>query len=130
MLVVTRYRVSAEEASTFADLAVHALTVLVAQPGCTGAHLARNVDDAELWTLTTTWQQVGDYRRALSAYEVKLHAVPVMYRAIDEPTAYEDLLTWTPLSGPVRHLPPGPSTPTRPDRSGVTAEAPARASTA
>ncbi len=103
MLVVTRYRVSAEEASTFADLAVQALTVLVARPGCTGGHLARNVDDPGLWTLTTTWVGVGDYRRALSDYEVKLHAVPVMYRAIEEPSAYEDLLTWTPSGGAVQH---------------------------
>lgn len=103
MLVVTRYRVPEPEAVEFQALAERALHVLTAQDGCTGAHLARNADDASLWTLTTTWSQVGDYRRALSAYEVKLHVVPVMYRAIEEPTAYEDLLTWTPLSGPRRH---------------------------
>ena len=99
MLVVTRYRVADDDAD-FAAAAARALEALVARPGCTGAHLGRNVDDPSLWTLTTTGARVGDYRRALSAYEVKLHAVPVMYRAIDEPTAFEDLLVWTPGGGP------------------------------
>jgi hypothetical protein len=99
VLVVTRYLVPAEEAATFHESGGQALTVLVARPGCTGGHLSRNIDDPRLWTLTTTWVGVGDYRRALSDYEVKLHAVPLMHRAIDEPTAFEDLLTWTPASG-------------------------------
>jgi hypothetical protein len=37
------------------------------------------------------WENVGSYRRALSPYEVKLTAVPLLSLAIDEPTAYEDL---------------------------------------
>ena len=37
----------------------------------------------------TTWEHVGAYRRALSAYDVKLHAVPLLSRALDEPSAYE-----------------------------------------
>jgi hypothetical protein len=39
--------------------------------------------------LTSTWENIGSYRRALSAYDVKVNAVPVLYRAIDEPSAYE-----------------------------------------
>ena len=39
--------------------------------------------------LATTWEHVGAYRRALSAYDVKLHAVPLLSRALDEPSAYE-----------------------------------------
>ena len=35
------------------------------------------------------WEHVGAYRRALSAYDVKLHAVPLLSRALDEPSAYE-----------------------------------------
>lgn len=105
MLVVTRYLVEAHEAEEFLELAGRALHALAGQPGCTGAHLARNVDQPRLWTLTSTWTQVGDYRRALSAYEVKLHAVPVMHRAIEEATAFEELVSWTPATGPVRHTP-------------------------
>lgn len=103
VLVMTRYVVPTEDAAEFRALAVPALTVLTGQTGCTSGHLGRNVDDPTLWTLTTTWRTVGDYRRALSAYDVKLNAVPLMYRAIDEPTAYEDLQTWTPERGLLAH---------------------------
>ena len=48
-----------------------------------------NVDDPTLWTIVTRWENVGSYRRALSAYDVKLNAVPLLSRAIDEPSAYE-----------------------------------------
>jgi hypothetical protein len=44
-----------------------------------------------LWVLETRWTNVGSYRRALSAYDVKLGAVPLLSRAIDEPSAYEVL---------------------------------------
>jgi hypothetical protein len=103
VLVVTRYTVPVPEARSFHALAVAALEALTGRPGCTGGRVGRNVDDPTLWTLTTTWDSVGSYRRALSAFEVKLHAVPLMYRAHDEPTAYEDLVTWDPGSGLVEH---------------------------
>ena len=35
------------------------------------------------------WENVGAYRRALSAYDVKVGAVPLLSTAIDEPSAYE-----------------------------------------
>jgi hypothetical protein len=54
-----------------------------------GGEIGRNVDDPELWVLTTRWENVGSYRRALSAYDVKLSAVPILSRALDEPSAYE-----------------------------------------
>ena len=41
------------------------------------------------WLLTTRWKNVGSYRRALSSYDVKLAAVPLLSRALDEPSAYE-----------------------------------------
>jgi quinol monooxygenase YgiN len=99
MLVVTRYRVAQDEAVAFRERARTALLALTQRPGCLSAHLARAVDDAALWTLTTTWTSVGDYRRALSAYDVKVSAVPLLSEAIDEPTAFEDLLVWTPAGG-------------------------------
>jgi hypothetical protein len=46
---------------------------------------------------------VGAYRRALSNADVKLRAVPLMYRCVDEPTAFEDLVTWDPAAGTARH---------------------------
>ena len=103
MLVVTRYVVPVEEAEEFAGLARAALDALTARPGCTGGVVGRAVDDATLWTLTTTWESVGAYRRALSGFDVKVHAVPLMYRALDEATAFEPLLTWSPLAGTESH---------------------------
>jgi quinol monooxygenase YgiN len=99
MLVVTRYRVPQDEAGSFTERARAAMLALTERPGCLSAHLSRAVDDATLWTLTTTWTSVGDYRRALSAYDVKVDAVPLLSLAIDEPTAFEDLLVWTPAGG-------------------------------
>ena len=37
----------------------------------------------------TRWENVGAYRRALSSYDLKLHGVPVLSHALDEPGAYE-----------------------------------------
>ncbi len=90
MIVVNRFRVPAEQQERFrADLQA-AAEVLAQRPGFLRSRLGRNTDDPELWVLTTEWEGVGAYRRALSAYDVKLTAVPVLSRAIDEPSAYED----------------------------------------
>ena len=101
MLVVTRYQVAEDEAAAFRERGRTALLALTHRPGCLSARLSRAVDDPTLWTLTTTWTSVGDYRRALSAYDVKVSAVPLLSQAIDEPTAFEDLLAWTPAGGEV-----------------------------
>jgi quinol monooxygenase YgiN len=105
VLVVTRYVVPEEDATAFADQARPALDALRARPGCRSAVLGRAADDARLWTLTTRWDSVGSYRRALGSFEVKLHAVPLMYRAVDEPTAFEEILTWDPDAGLVASEP-------------------------
>ncbi|HWJ08196.1 MAG TPA: antibiotic biosynthesis monooxygenase [Nocardioides sp.] len=88
MLVVNRFRAGADPTALRADLElVHGL--LAASRGYVAGWVGRNVDDPDLWTLTTRWEHVGAYRRALSSYELKLHGVPVLARAIDEPGAYE-----------------------------------------
>ena len=91
MLVVTRYVVPESDGPAFSAQARAALDALRARPGCRTAVIGRAVDDPTLWTLTTRWESVGAYRRALSNYDVKLHAVPLMYAAIDEATAFEEL---------------------------------------
>jgi hypothetical protein len=65
---------------------------MAACPGYRWGSLGRSTDDPGLWTLTTRWASVGDYRRALSAWDVKLHAHPLLYEAVDEPTAFEELV--------------------------------------
>ncbi len=89
MLVVNRFRVSESDGDAFRVDLETARQVLASRPGHLSAHVGRNVDDPTLWVLTTTWAHVGAYRRALSSYEVKMGAVPVLSRAIEEPSAYE-----------------------------------------
>jgi quinol monooxygenase YgiN len=93
VLVLTRYRVTDDEAASFAAQADAALAALSTRTGFVDGQVARNVDDPQLWTLTTRWDGVGSYRRALSAFEVKTTAVPLLSHAIDEPSAYEIIST-------------------------------------
>ncbi|QIX27331.1 antibiotic biosynthesis monooxygenase [Nocardioides sp. JQ2195] len=88
MLVVNRFRVPEGDAAFRGDLeAAHAL--LSERPGYVDGTIGRNVDEPDLWVMTTRWVNVGAYRRALSSYDVKLGAVPLLSRAVDEPSAYE-----------------------------------------
>lgn len=87
--MVNRFRVDPADAETFRADLIRAHEALAARPGYEGGEVGRNVDDPTLWVLSTRWEHVGAYRRALSAYDVKLHAVPTLSRAVDEPSAYE-----------------------------------------
>lgn len=92
LVVVTRYVVPEPDGAVFAEQAREALDALRGQPGCRRGHVGRSMDEPDRWLLQTEWDTVGGYRRALSSYDVKVRAVPVMYHAIDEPTAYEVLV--------------------------------------
>jgi hypothetical protein len=89
VLVVSRFRVPVDEGETFRGELAEAHAVLAGRPGYVDGRTGRNLDDPTLWVLTTRWENVGSYRRALSSYDVKLHAVPLLSRALDEPSAYE-----------------------------------------
>ena len=90
MLVVNRFRVPEDDADFRGNLEA-ALEVLAQQKGYDEGRLGRNLDDPTLWVMVTRWKDVGSYRRALSSYDVKVGAVPLLSRAIDEPSAYEPL---------------------------------------
>ena len=92
MLVVTRLRTPSPDAGAEGEQRsglLHALGILAAKPGYVGGEVGRNVDDPTLWVLTTRWENVGSYRRALGSYEGKMHIQPLMVHAVDEPSAYE-----------------------------------------
>jgi hypothetical protein len=89
VIVINRFRVPDAEQAIFRGDLERAREVLAAQRGYVAGRIGRNVDDPELWAITTTWADVGSYRRALSSYDVKVSAVPLLSRALDEPTAYE-----------------------------------------
>ena len=91
VLVVNRFQVPEEEAAAFREQLEAALAVLAQQEGYADGQLGRNLDDPTLWAMVTRWRDVGSYRRALSKYDVKVGAVALLGRAIDEPSAYEPL---------------------------------------
>ena len=92
MIVLSRYRVTEDESVEFGGRAREALDALAEQPGFLRGSVGRNVDEPDLWVLSTQWINVGAYRRALSSYDVKTRAVPVMLHALNEPSAYEVLM--------------------------------------
>ena len=93
MIVVNRFRVPEAEAASFRADLERARETLSVQAGFVAGRIGRNVDEPDLWVLTTEWEGPGAYRRALSAYDVKLTAVPTLSRALDEPSAYESVLS-------------------------------------
>ena len=91
MLVVLRFEVrSADEAGFLAD-ARTALAVLAERPGWRSTRIGRSTDEPTTWIVTTEWDGVGAYRRALSNHDVRMIAVPLLSRARDEPSAFEVL---------------------------------------
>ncbi len=62
-------------------------------PGFCRASVGRCLDEPDVWILLTEWESVGTYRRALSSYAVKTSGYPVFVRIVDEPGAYEVLLS-------------------------------------
>ena len=64
--------------------------------GLVCASIGQSTDEAELFVIRTEWAGVGAYRRALSSYDVKLNAVPLLSTAVDESSAFEIVRHWTP----------------------------------
>lgn len=89
LLVVSRFRVPDAERAEFLTAAAAAVDALAAQSGCRGISLGQSTDDSDLLVISSEWDGVGAYRRGLSAFDVKVNAVPLLSRAIDEPSAYE-----------------------------------------
>jgi hypothetical protein len=99
VLVVNRFVVDGDDAG-FRARAGTALAALAGRPGYLRGRLARAYDDRTSWTLVTEWESVGAYRRALSAYEVKVDATPLLAESLDEPSAFE-VLAEAAAAGPV-----------------------------
>jgi quinol monooxygenase YgiN len=98
VIVVNRFRVPEADQPAFRDDLERARETLAGQNGFVRGSIGRNVDDPELWLLSTEWDGPGAYRRALSAYDVKLAAVPTLSRALEEPSAYEPVEPGTELN--------------------------------
>lgn len=87
LVVISRYQVPAN--SDFVEQARRALAVLAACPGFEHGSLGQATDETNLMVITTRWSSVGDYRRALSRFEVKTEVVPLLSMAVNESTAFE-----------------------------------------
>ena len=89
MIAVARFDVPLASASNFRAELEGVRDVLAEAAGFVGGEVGQNLDEPTLWVLTTRWENVGSYRRALSSTRAKLEAIPVLARAIDEAGAYE-----------------------------------------
>jgi heme-degrading monooxygenase HmoA len=88
VFAVTRLRVPAADVATFTAAAGELVAALRARPGFRDGELGRAADDPELFALSTRWDGVGAYRRALSAAEVKIAGAPVWVYAVNEPGVF------------------------------------------
>ncbi len=114
MIVVSRFD---EAPADVEERGGRALQALAARPGFVRGSLGRAADDPSAWVLVTEWIGVGAYRRALSSYDVKVDASPLLALGRDEPSAFEVLLSVDPAGSTVRTSDREPSYPRgRPDR--------------
>lgn len=89
MLVLSRFRYDVEQIDQARAELGSCLDRLGEHPGFVEGSVGRALDDPGLWVLHTRWDDVGSYRRALSSYDIKVEVVPLLARAVDEPSAYE-----------------------------------------
>jgi quinol monooxygenase YgiN len=89
LIVISRFRVGADQVAEFAANSRHAIAVLAACNGFIEAFVGQSTDEPDLLTITSRWQHVGAYRRALSTFDVKVSVIPFLSLAIDESSAYE-----------------------------------------
>jgi heme oxygenase (mycobilin-producing) len=97
VLVLNRFMVPPDEADTFGGPAARALAALSRQRGYRSGRLGRAADEPRLWVIVTEWAGAGYWRRALSAFEVRMELTPITVHALDEPGAFELLRS---LDGP------------------------------
>jgi len=93
LLVVTRHAVPTDGRADFVERARTALGALAQNPGYLSGCIAQSTDDADTFVIESRWADVGAYRRALSSFDVKINAVPLLSTAFDESSAFEVIVT-------------------------------------
>jgi hypothetical protein len=73
--------------------AATALAAFARRPGYRRGTLGRSTDDESAWVIVTEWRDVGSYRRAIGHADLKLHAAPLFAQALDQPSAFEALVS-------------------------------------
>jgi heme oxygenase (mycobilin-producing) len=92
VLAVTRHDVPVADEAGFRERAAEMLDALRACRGHVATRVCRALDEPAAWLVVSEWESVGAYRRALSSYDVRVRAVPLLATARDEPSAFEVLL--------------------------------------
>ena len=87
--VLLRFDIAANEGEAFRSRLVGVLELLGTHQGYLGGWLGQSVDEATEVVLASRWARLGDWRRALSSPQVKLHASEVLYRCRMESTVFE-----------------------------------------
>ena len=93
VVIVTRFIVPdapPERAAEFVANAARLREAFQARPGHGRTTVARSLEDPTHWVLVSEWARVGDWRRALSAYDVRVEVMPLMAHAENEPGVYEN----------------------------------------
>ena len=88
MIAIARFKVPAAQSSEIRAQLERALHAFSEREGFLSGDFGQNLDENDLWTLVTHWQNIGSYRRALSSTIIKMEVVPLLATAIDEPGAY------------------------------------------
>jgi len=89
MLAIARFSIPLSQSTQFRGELEAVKSALAEATGFIDGQVGQNLDDPTLWVLTTVWENVGSYRRALNSMRAKLEVIPILARAIDEPGAYE-----------------------------------------
>ena len=87
-LVVLRLRPT-EQTSDIRAAATQVLDVLATTSGFCAGWLSQAIDDPTLWSLTTEWDDVGSYRRAIANADVRVTMMSALTGLVDEPSAFE-----------------------------------------
>ncbi|MFZ9774566.1 MAG: antibiotic biosynthesis monooxygenase family protein [Candidatus Nanopelagicaceae bacterium] len=88
MFAIARFRVEPSQHEEFLERLRTAHDALKSCAGYLSGEIGLNTDEPRLIALVTRWENIGSYRRALSNFQVKVDAVPVLAQAIDEPGGY------------------------------------------
>ena len=67
MIAIARFEVPLAESAAFAIDAKTAYEALASCAGFIDGEYGQNLDESTLWAIVTRWENVGSYRRALSA---------------------------------------------------------------
>jgi quinol monooxygenase YgiN len=72
MIAIARFELPLAEAEKFRGELEAVRDVLAEAKGFLSGTVGQNLDEPTLWVLTTEWENVGSYRRALEFYSCKV----------------------------------------------------------